>query len=323
MDKINKELIEDLKKLNNKLNEKILSYNLPSNNELRKNMESFGEFISFRKLNEEEILKFSPMACVDGSYNKYGGTSPNYIYIFQGLSKISVINENIFRVKTYSPILDEDYNEESLGIEDQKIELLMSKKNLVEIELDVAIETCENYDIKFLLMDGNLIRYANESEEKYNKLVEITGEKNIILAGYIKEAKTNSIYNLISGKDDYSIMDKDLLFGVLEYGEGYILKKDFNKKIENNITSLFLRTSDYPGVTSIEMLERDEKYLKDISDLCFNFTLKSSRGVPMIIDIVDKEVKLDNKITDSLILANIDRDIIERFFTSERSLRRI
>ena len=42
----------------------------------------------------------------------------------------------------------------------------------------------------------------------------------------------------------------------------------------------------------------------------------------IIIDMVDKEVKLDDKLTTELINSYVDRDVLERFFVSERSLRR-
>ena len=47
----------------------------------------------------------------------------------------------------------------------------------------------------------------------------------------------------------------------------------------------------------------------------------SSRGVPLWLDIVDKDVKITDEILTTLLEEYLDRDVYERFFISERDKR--
>lgn len=104
---------------------------------------------------------------------------------------------------------------------------------MAEIELDVALEAAKIPGLKLILMDGGLIRYKAECEAKYLQLEEKCLEENIILAGFIKEVKTQSLYEAITRTDKNIslVYDKDLLYGVLDYGQAFILDDEYNPKI--------------------------------------------------------------------------------------------
>lgn len=313
MEVVNKEIIKELSNINESFKEK---FNIISNidkNEIRNRLSNFGEFIKLKKLEEGEFIRYNPMACVDGSVNRFGGSFPHYIDLFQGLSMVSgEESKSIFASNINSPLLDK-IDEENSGE--------VRARLLAEIEVDVAIKSIIESKIKFLLMDGNLIRYSILATDKFNKLVELCESRGIIIAGFIKEAKTDTLSELVFKNKDLDIYDKDLLYGILDEGEGYILFDEYSKKQERNISSMFLRGAFYPGVAGIEVLNSQRDYLLDIGNLCYSLTTSTSRGVPMIIDMVDKKVKLDDKLTEELIMSYLDRDIIQRVFVSERSLR--
>lgn len=315
MDIINESLRSNLKILNENLKEKLNEIQGLDRESIRKNLEEFGILVNLEKLDGTELRKFSPMACVDGSVNRYGGSHPHYIDIFQGLSKLSgVKSKSIFKSNVFSPIFDSHGEEEEEEIRN---------KLLASIEVEVAIETLLSEDLKTLLMDGNLLRYSIRSSENYEELKEMCEYKNIILAGFIKEAKSDFLFELMFPHiSEFTLYDKDLLYGVLNIGEAFIFHDEYNKKLEKDISSMLLRTSNYPGIGGIEILNSQKEYMLDIGNLCYSLTSSASRGVPMIIDIVDKEVKLDDKLTTELINSYIEKEVIERFFVSERSLRR-
>lgn len=314
MDFVNEEIISDLKKLNNNFREKFDNLGNLNKREIRINLRTYGKFVDLKKLNQDEIKNFSPMACVDGSVNRFGGSFPHYIDLFQGLSKVSDSKQRSFYTsKINSPLI------EKIDIENEGE---VRDKLLAKIEVEAALKTLEICDVKFILMDGNLIRYSILATEEFNKLKEICEKENIILSGFIKETKTDTLSELLLGKENLEIFDKDLLYGVLDEGEGFILYDDYSKKQERDISSMFVRTSNYPGVGGIEMLNSQREKILDVGNLTYSMTPRMSRGVPMIIDIVDSEVKLDDKLTEELILSYLDRDIVERIFVSERDLRR-
>lgn len=315
MDIINENLRSNLKNLNESLKKKLNKIEGLDRESIRKNLQQFGILVNLKKLDGSELSKFGPMACVDGSVNRYGGSHPHYIDIFQGLSKLSgAESKSIFKSSIFSPILNSPTEEE-----DEEIR----NKLLASIEVEVAIETLLFENVKTLLMDGNLLRYSIRSSDNYEELKEMCESKNVILAGFIKEAKSDFLFKLlfpdISG---FTLYDKDLLYGVLNVGEGFIFHDEYNKKLEKDISSMLLRTSNYPGIGGLEVINSQREFILDIGNLCYSLTSLASRGVPMIIDIVDKEVKLDDKLTTELINSYIEKEVIERFFVSERSLRR-
>lgn len=313
MDFINENLMNEMKSLNEKFKYKLKHIDNINKKSIRNNLIKHGKIIQLERLEKSDLSKFKPMACVDGSVNRFGGTYPHYIDIFQGLGKVSEGKfKSVFKSFVNSPMFYPTSETE----DDMRTRLL------AKIEVDTALEVIDKNNIKFLLMDGNLIRYQIQVPEGFELLKQKCEENNIILAGFIKESKTNSLYSLFYGENsEISIFDKDLLYGVLNIGESFILSDELNKKINQGFNSILLRISNYPGISGIEVLNSQKDYLIEISNICFSLTSKMSRGVPLIIDIVDKEVKIDDKLAEELIKSYIDQEIIERFFRSERSMR--
>ena len=313
MDLINEKIISEIKNLNQNFKSKFSNIENIDKNIIREKLTEKGEFLRLNKLSNESLSSFKPMVCIDGSVNRYGGSFPHYIDIFQGLG---IISGQKF-IKEYDAFINSPLISNLDSDEDLK------KKLLAKIEIQTAIKIIENYDIKFILMDGNLIRYHIEVPEDFQLLKNICLEKNILLSGFIKESKTNYLYNMLFGEEaNLQVYDKDLLYGVFSTGEGYILEDTLNAKINQGVYSMFLRISNYPGIAGIELLYEQKDNIFSVANLCYSLTSEMSRGVPLIIDIVDKEVKIDDRLARELINSYIDKDIVERFFRSERSMRK-
>lgn len=314
MESLNIKLAEKMKELNNKLGYDLSNIKNFNRDYLRDQLKCYGSFINLRKLERDELEKFSKMACIDGSVNRFGSSHPHYIDVYQGLAKVSKSSlADVILSDVYSPLTSNLSDDE----EDLK------KKLLARIEILTGLETLKTYDLDYLLMDGNLIRYTIEDKENFDKLIGQCLEKNVLLAGFIKEPKTNILGELLfKDSQQIKLYDKDILYGILNEGEGYILDDSYNKKVDQGFSSMFLRTASYPGVTGLEVLEGQRASLYNIANLCYSLTPQMSRGVPLIIDMVDKEVKIDDKLMREIVLAYLDSDLVERFFRSERSMRR-
>lgn len=314
MESLNIKLAEKMKELNNKLGYDLRNIKNFNRDYLRDQLKCYGSFINLRKLERDELEKFSKMACIDGSVNRFGSSHPHYIDVYQGLAKVSKSSlADVILSDVYSPLTSNLSDDE----EDLK------KKLLARIEILTGLETLKTYNLHYLLMDGNLIRYTIEDKENFDKLIGLCLEKDVLLAGFIKEPKTNILGELIfKDSQQIKLYDKDILYGILNEGEGYILDDSFNKKVDQGFSSMFLRTASYPGVTGLEVLEGQRASLYNIANLCYSLTPQMSRGVPLIIDMVDKEVKIDDKLMREIVLAYLDSDLVERFFRSERSMRR-
>lgn len=269
-----------------------------------------GNLTKLKKFEGDELIPYNSLVGVDGSNNKSGGAYPHFIEIFQGLAKSTNGNE-VFLSSVYTPTLSAVTDDGNL-----------SQKMLASIEIETAIKYIEEYDLKYLMMDGGFIRYKINCLDLFKRLRELCEEKNIILFGVIKDIKTNVISNSLGL--DKTIYDREILFNRLNLGEAVLINNEINKKyLENGdgFSSAFMRTSNFPGAIGVDILDTQQEHLEEICNLIYTLTPINSRGVPLWLDIVDKDVKITDEIVDTLLEEFLDRDIYERFFISERDKR--
>lgn len=283
------------------------------NDTFRKELtENVGRLIEMEKFPKEKLSKYKRTVGVDGSNNRSGGAFPHFIEIFQGLAKSTDGNE-VYKNKVYTPTLNDIYEDKNL-----------SQKYLATIEIETALEYINKYDFDYLMMDGGFIRYKINCLDLFTELRETCEAKNIILFGLIKDLKTNVIARSL--EIDESIYDREILFNRLKTGEAVLIRNEINKKfikdgLGEGFSSAFMRTSKFPGAVGLDILDTQEKYLEEISSLIYTLTPMSSRGVPLWLDIVDKDVKITDEILTTLLEEYLDRDVYERFFISERDKR--
>lgn len=283
------------------------------NDAFRKELtENVGRLIKMEKFPKEKLSKYKRTVGVDGSNNRSGGAFPHFIEIFQGLAKSTDGNE-IYKNKVYTPTLNDIYEDKNL-----------SQKYLATIEIETALEYIDKYDFDYLMMDGGFIRYKINCLNLFTELRETCEAKNIILFGVIKDLKTNVIARSL--EIDESIYDREILFNRLKTGEAVLIRNEINKKfikdgLGEGFSSAFMRTSKFPGAVGLDILDTQERYLEEISSLIYTLTPMSSRGVPLWLDIVDKDVKITDEILTTLLEEYLDRDVYERFFISERDKR--
>ena len=142
--------------------------------------------------------------------------------------------------------------------------------------------------------------------------------------GVIKDIKTSIIgktLGTVHPKLSSNIYDRELLFGQLSYGEMIIINENVNSKYNSGYASAFIRSSLAPTVIGMDILDTQKEYLKDMARLALTLTPENSRGVPLWIDIIDKEVKISDAMMRGIIERYIDREIYEKFFISERDKR--
>lgn len=283
------------------------------NDTFRKELtENVGRLIEMEKFPKDKLSKYKRTVGVDGSNNRSGGAFPHFIEIFQGLAKSTDGNE-VYKNKVYTPTLNDIYEDKNL-----------SQKYLATIEIETAIEYINKYDFDYLMMDGGFIRYKINCLDLFTELRETCEAKNIILFGVIKDLKTNVIARSL--EIDESIYDREILFNRLKTGEAVLIRNEINKKfikdgLGEGFSSAFMRTSKFPGAVGLDILDTQEKFLEEISSLIYTLTPMSSRGVPLWLDIVDKDVKITDEILTTLLEEYLDRDVYERFFISERDKR--
>lgn len=304
---------EKIKTINSNLRNKYKKYFSISNEEFRKSLEeNVGEVENFEKLSQKELEKIDDLVGVDGSVNRCGGAYPHYIEMFQGLAK-STKYEEVYVSDIYTPTLNDSFE-----IEEKR------EKLLATIEIESALEYIKKRKPQVLMMDGGFIRYKINCPEHFKDLREICQKQNIILFGVIKDIKTGILARALSL--DRSIYDRELLFNRFKIGQALLIKNEVNKKyIEKGLgegfSSAFIRTSNFPGVVGIDILDVQENYLRFVSRLVYSLTPINSRGIPLWLDIVDKDVRITDELIKASLESYLDRDLYERFFVSERDKR--
>ena len=302
-----------LKEVNTNLKNKYdFIFNLDKDAFRKELTNNVGRLIKMKKFSKDKLFKYKRTVGVDGSNNRSGGAFPHFIEIFQGLAKSTDGNE-IYKNKVYTPTLNDIYDDKNL-----------SQKYLATIEIETALEYIDEYDFDYLMMDGGFIRYKINCLDLFTELRERCEAKNIILFGVIKDLKTNVIARSL--EIDESIYDREILFNRLMTGEALLIRNEINKKfikdgLGEGFSSAFMRTAKFPGAVGLDILDTQEKYLEEIASLVYTLTPMSSRGVPLWLDIVDKDVKITDEILTTLLEEYLDRDVYERFFISERDKR--
>lgn len=327
MYKINDDLKDKISNLNTLLHEKYKDVLDMDKAMLRKFIrENVGLIKQMDKLDKDYLItceKNGGIVGVDGSNNKMGGAYPHFIEIYQALAASTTQRDKpILKTDLYSPL----YNEIEINPLENNERIIEEKRNikLSTLEVEVALESIDIHKPYAILMDGGLIRYNIYASEKWQELRDRCEKEGIILVGVIKDIKTSIIGDMMKeiNKDiKDSFYDRELLFGVLDYGEMIIIKDEANKKEPQGYASVFLRSSLAPSVIGMDIIDSQRSSIEEMAKLVFTLTPENSRGVPLWLDIVDKEVKISDDIMRNLMERYMDRGLYERFFVSERDKR--
>lgn len=286
-------------------NDRLLDKHKKLKNEVTKEkLLTLGEFYMSRHLTDEEMNSLLPkgIAAVDGSNNSYGGADPNIIHFLRACYIPDMKRDRVEEVRILSPLVDVEVS---------------PKSELSKLELIAAMKGLEKYDSKALLMDGGLIRYILDAEDEYNELLELVKERDTLFMGVIEDMKSRSISKAL----DVDGFDRELLFGKLAPGEAFFLHDELNLKKESSISTIYLRPGNDPMAISIDFPNflGDKREL--ITNLVRTLTPDMSRGIPFILDIVDKYAKVTDKDMQYFIKKYISEDVKRLYLDEARQKR--
>ena len=100
-----------------------------------------------------------------------------------------------------------------------------------------------------------------------------------------------------------------------------LINDEINNKAEEGITSAFARTSTKPYVIGVDISTEQKDFMKDVLKTIIKLTPKDSRGIPIILDIVDKKVKITDELKQRVLVKELDKDVYDRFFNEVRNFR--
>ena len=262
----------------------------------------------------KEIKQDGRICVVDGSVNRIGANYPNYVEFFQSMALLGSDKEPLVKADILCPLVDEFSERDQFQI---------SKEKLCATELAVAIEAVSNYNVKILMMDGTLMRYALEAEEAYTNLVNLCKDKEVLLVGVVEEISTKIIMNTFNENNNNvgMLFDREALFNVLDMNEGFVVKEHKSRKVEYNIEQAFIRTSKDPCVIAIDIPSQNKDDFDEIISFVLTLSDENTRGVPFLLDLVDKKTRIDNKQAEILAKKYLDTEMYQSIFRSQRSKR--
>ena len=314
---ISKDLIDEVSHLNERLKNRKNVSKL-SRNDVRDLINNkIGKIKFYERFSVDKLKEIKQDGCicvVDGSVNRIGANYPNYVEFFQSMALLSSDQEPLVKADILCPLVDEFSERDQFQI---------SKEKLCATELAVAIEAVKNHDIKILMMDGTLMRYCLEAEDLYNDLVELCDEKGVILVGVVEEINTKIIMNTFNenGVNVGMLFDREALFNVLDMNEGFVVNEHKSRKKEYDIEQAFIRTSKDPCVIAIDIPSQNMDDFDEIISFVLTLSDENTRGVPFLLDLVDKKTRIDNKQAEILAKKYLDTEMYQSIFRSQRSKR--
>lgn len=314
---ISKDLIDKVSDLNERLKNRKNISKLSRKNVRDLITDEIGKIKVYDRFSVDRLKEIKQDGCicvVDGSVNRIGANYPNYVEFFQSMALLSSDQEPLVKADILCPLVDEFSERDQFQI---------SKEKLCATELAVAIEAVSHHDIKILMMDGTLMRYSLEAEDLYNDLVELCDMKGVFLVGVVEEINTKIIMNTFNenGVNVGMLFDREALFNVLDMNEGFVVEEYKSRKEEYDIEQAFIRTSKDPCVIAIDIPSQKMDDFDEIISFVLTMSDENTRGVPFLLDLVDKKTRIDNKQAEILAKKYLDTEMYQSIFRSQRSKR--
>ncbi len=262
------------------------------------------------------IAKKGKIVGVDGSTNNAGGPFPYLFTLQQALAKVcSSKEEDVVITDAASPLIMKD-----VITEEEYRDFI--KRNLAELEVKAALEALDKFNPRVVLLDGSLVRYKIESAPMWETLKNRALAQDAVLVGVVEGISTNIISSCLEdvlNLGGFPASDWEILFGLLQVGEILEIVPGLFKE---GFRTFFMRSSLDPKPIGIDLLEEQQEYLAEVSNLIFTLTPQDGRGIPLWLDIIDKNVRITDAVMEGLLNAYLGEDYAE-FLKPKRERRQM
>jgi hypothetical protein len=303
---------------------------LPRSQRRRLLEQQVGEIRRLRKLSRPElaeILAGGTLVGVDGSINRFGGNFPHYIALLRAMAKptrgVPIVEKDV-----HVPLLQPEIPVEA----DETVR----QAKMAALEIRAATLGLERFAPRILLLDGPLVRFYMRSRESFTILARKSLVRESILLGIIENIESRVISSILDASAPPGWahqFDRDLLYDTLDPGEVLVVRQSAKVSFQPEagameaadgevipIFTFFARLSEAPDVIGIDLLAEQVDRVIPLLDYLYSLTPARGRGIPIWLDVVDKEVRLtDTEIATyiSLLPAGLRR----RLLSSKREER--
>lgn len=283
-----------------------------------------GEFTSLKRLDHEQLntaFNQASVTAVDGSINEIGSEYPHYLALLQAIALDSRSRERILLGDVHTPMLMKLDTELLDGRPPALADIQFRRSKLAAMEVQVALEAIEQFSPRLILMDGPLIRYRIECGDVWDGLLKSAIDKHVLIVGVIEEIATHGISEILADQlpvPMQDLYDRAILFGVIDPGEMLEVK---SKNIKKGLRTCFLRLTRDPQVIGLDIPEEQIAHTQLIADFLYTFTPEGGRGIPFLLDMADREVRITDALMDGILDAYIDSGIRRWLFSPKRGNR--
>ncbi|MDB4894738.1 MAG: NurA domain protein [Firmicutes bacterium] len=324
------EWVMQLQRLNGRLSGELSDERLGDRTQRRETLRQIGELRPLNRLNGEALAgRFEDrlLVGVDGTINSFGSHFPYYVDFLRALAKPSR-GEGISLKDIHCPLPPEDEAEAEIALRNDNE---VRQRKLANLEVQAALAAIDAYRPAVILMDGPLVRFDMRTKESFSILREKVIQENILLAGCIENIESKVIASVMgdalpSGwRNRY---DRDLLWRVLDYGEVLEVarpakgtaRQGQDADTATRIRTWFMQSSREPGVVGLDLLEEQAAAgVSWLADYLFTISPADGRGIPIWLDLVDREVRLTHAELEAYVQL-LDPQV-RRVFASKRDAR--
>ncbi|HYF90637.1 MAG TPA: DNA double-strand break repair nuclease NurA [Symbiobacteriaceae bacterium] len=323
------EWVQQLEHLNGRVRTLLLDDALGDKLHRRDTLRRAGEFLRLRRLAGPElnaVLGGGLLVGVDGSINTFGGQFPYYVDLLRALALPSS-GEAVVVKALHCPIPPDDGADEDTALRNDN-EIRQNK--LAELEVQAAITAIDKFRPKVILMDGPLVRFDMRAKDSFFILCQNVIRDGIALLGCIENIESKVIGTVLSDEIPpgwRNRYDRDLLWDLLDYGEALAIRRpakgwprpgaDPDRAVP--ICTWFMRASLDPTVVGLDMLAAQTDLAGRCVDYLFTLSPPDGRGIPIWLDLVDREVRLTDVELDAY--AQLLDPQVRRVFRSKRDAR--
>lgn len=313
----NDTLMKELKEFNRYLKD----IKKPDKLSIREIISQSGRFIKTKDTDIHDKV----LSAVDGSNINFGGTYPYILSLSQAYSYILPKSKNIALSRVFSPLIPKDMeiieNEKS---ETPTMEMAAQKaalKVMAGLEMEVAVKTALEIKPFLIMLDGGFVQYRIKAPDKWEKFKNICLNEGILIVGVIEEVSTHMISDVSSGEFTSNLYDREIFYGTLDRGEYFLADPDICTK--EGIITAFARFSNEMQAISCDFLYEQRNRIELVMDMLAAMTPKHGRGIPLLIDLVDRAVRLKYPEVERLIDVALDPVFKDIYLTSQRERRNL
>ncbi|RDV83249.1 DNA double-strand break repair nuclease NurA [Ammonifex thiophilus] len=287
----------------------------PSPSELRSRLGALGRFYRVDPLHPQRRV-----VAVDGSLGTVGAHYPYFLVLMQAAAfALPRLEPPLVEHEVFSPLdpevaraLEEQGRDEegwSDHLAEQQIKARMSA-----LELRVALRVAELLPGALVMLDGGFVHLRDRAEELFQELRRQALDRGVLLVGVIEEITSCRLGKSLAFTGP-ALHDREVLYGCLAPGEVFELeaRKPFLR--------VFARFGHHPQPVAFDLLPEQEEFLPEILGILRALTPADGRGIPSLIDLADRHVRLSRTEVERLVAAAVPTELREVFLSSHRRRR--